>query len=164
MTKGKKKVRNEKLNMSRKSKIKKYTVDTGNNLSSKSTLKPVRTFFFTTASTSRVISNDENTKQQSSEAVKESPKSKSPQSNRKNEVKATTTKPTPTKKKSPPPTKQTTEKSTIRTSEASDADLVGFDKMLVKLAKERNLLNTVLKDVRPENLGILLGFEKGKQN
>jgi len=36
--------------------------------------------------------------------------------------------------------------------------------MLVKLAKERNLLNTVLKDVRPENLGILLGFEKGKQN
>ena len=64
----------------------------------------------------------------------------------------------------PNSTKQTTEKSTIRTSEASDADLVGFDKMLVKLAKERNLLDTVLKDVKPENLGILLGFGKGKPN
>ena len=87
-----------------------------------------------------------------------------PQPNQKNEVKATTTKPTPTTKKSLPPAKQTTEKSTIRTSEASDTDLVGLDKMLVKLAKERNLLDTVLKDVKPENLGILLGFEKGKQN
>ena len=164
MTKGKKKVRNEKLNMSRKSKIKKYTVDTGNNLSSKSTLKPVRTFFFTTASTSRVISDDKKTKQQSSKTVELSPRSKSPQPNQKNKVQATTTKPTPSKKKSPPPTKQTTEKSTIRTSEASDADLVGFDKMLVKLAKERNLLDTVLKDVKPENLGILLGFGKGKPN
>merc|ERR1711872_264055 len=138
--------------------------DAGNNLSSKSTIKLVRTFFFTTASTSRFTSIDKNTKQQSSEAVKESPRSKSPQPNQKNEVKVTTTKPTPIKKKSPSPTKQTTEKSTIRTSEASDADLVGFDKMLVKLAKERNLLDTVLKDVKPENLGILLGFEKGKQN
>ena len=162
--KGKKKVRNELLNMSSKYKIKRCIVDVENNLSSKPTLKPVRTFFFTTASTSRVISNDEKTKQQSSETEKESPRSKSPQPNQKNKVKATTTKPILSKKKSPPPTKQTTEKSTIRTSEASDADLVGFDKMLVKLAKERNLLNTVLKDVRPENLGILLGFEKGKQN
>ena len=111
--KGKKKVRNELLNMSRKFKIKKCTVDAGNNLSSKSTLKPVRTFFFTTASTSRVTSNDKKTKQQSSEAVKQSPRSKSPQPNQKNEVKVTTTKPIPIKKKSPSPTKQTTEKSTL---------------------------------------------------